>query len=77
MGLERITFSPEILGGRVTFRGLRISVSHIVNLVANRMTVPEILAEFPDLEDEDIRQSLQYAARLADDQIVPLLLSTS
>jgi uncharacterized protein (DUF433 family) len=49
----------EIPGGRATIRGLWISVSHIVNLVANRMTAPEIPAEFPDPEEEDIRQSLQ------------------
>jgi uncharacterized protein (DUF433 family) len=49
----------EIPGGRATIRGLRISVSHIVNLVANRMTAPEIPAQFPDPEEEDIRQSLQ------------------
>jgi len=46
---------------------MRISVSLIVNLVANGMTVEEILDEYPDLEAEDIRQALRYAAWAADD----------
>jgi uncharacterized protein (DUF433 family) len=70
--MDRITFNPGVLGGRATFRGLRISVSHIVNLVANGMSIDEILSEFPDLEKEDIREGLRYAARLADDQVLPM-----
>jgi uncharacterized protein (DUF433 family) len=68
-GLERITADPEILGGKACIRGMRISVSLIVNLVANGMTVQEIIDEYPDLEPEDIRQALQYAAWAADDTI--------
>ena len=61
-GLERITADPEILGGKACIRGMRISVSLIVNLVANGMTAQEIIDEYPDLEPQDIRQALQYAA---------------
>ncbi len=61
-GFDRITFNPDILGGKACIRDMRISVSLIVNLVANGMTTPEILIEYPDLEIEDIQQALRYAA---------------
>lgn len=61
---DRITFDPKILGGRATLRSLRISVSQVVNLVANGLSVDEILAEYPFLEGEDLRQALRYAAVL-------------
>ncbi len=62
-GFDRITFDPDILGGRACIRGMRTAVSLIVNLVANGMTTEEILQEYPDLEAEDICQALQYAAQ--------------
>jgi len=49
---ERITFDPKIMGGRACIRGLRMTVSMLVNLVANGMTTQEILKEYPDLHDE-------------------------
>lgn len=70
--LDRITHSPDILGGRATVRGLRVSVAHIVNLVANGMSQREIIADLPDLDEEDIRQALVYAAALAKDELHPL-----
>jgi uncharacterized protein (DUF433 family) len=66
-GFDRITFDPNILGGKACIRGMCISVSLIVNLVANGMSVEEILDEYPDLEAEDIQQALHYAAWAADD----------
>jgi len=66
-GFDRITFDPNILGGRACIRGMRISVSLIVNLVANGMTVEEIIVEYPDLEPADIQQALRYAAWAAED----------
>jgi uncharacterized protein (DUF433 family) len=62
MTLDRITFDPQIMGGRACLRGMRITVSHVVNLVAHGMTVEAIVAEHPGLEAEDVRQALQYAA---------------
>jgi uncharacterized protein (DUF433 family) len=59
------------LSGRACLRGLRIPVSLVVNLVANGMTTSEILREYPDLETEDIRQALQYAASLANEELQP------
>lgn len=58
-GFDRITFDPDIMGGRACIRGMRIAVSLIVNLVANGMTTAEIIEEYPDLEAEDIRQALR------------------
>jgi uncharacterized protein (DUF433 family) len=69
---DRITHRPDVLAGRATIRGLRISVAHVVNLVANGMTADQIVADLPDLEPEDIRQALAYAAALAKDEIHPL-----
>ena len=53
-------------------RGLRISVAHVVNLVANGMTPAEIVAEHPDLEEADVREVLAYAAAIVQDQIFPI-----
>ena len=69
LGLDRITADPDILGGKACIRGMRISVSLVVNLVANGMTTEEIIREYPYLESEDIGQALQYAAWAADDTI--------
>jgi uncharacterized protein (DUF433 family) len=70
--LDRITFDAEIMGGRACIRGMRITVAHLVNLVANGINEKEILADHPDLEPEDIRQALQYAAFLAREETYPL-----
>lgn len=69
---DRITFDPKILGGRATIRDMRLSVSLVVNLVANGMSTEEILREYPLLEEEDVRQALRYAAALADEEMHPL-----
>ena len=49
-----------------------ISVAHVVNLVANGMTPAQIVSEHPDLEEEDVRQALGYAAAIAEDQVHPI-----
>jgi uncharacterized protein (DUF433 family) len=67
---ERITFNPQILGGRATLRGLRIPVSVIVGQVAHGATVEEILQDYPDLEREDVQQALAYAAWLTQEQVM-------
>ena len=69
--LERITIDKNVMGGRACIRGMRIPESLVVNLVANKMTDEQIIAEYPDLEPEDIQQSLEYAACLARDEILP------
>jgi len=69
MKLNRITFDEKIAGGKACIRGMRIPVSIIVNLVAQGVSTEEIIKEYPDLETEDIRQSLQYAALLTSEEI--------
>ena len=69
--LERITFNPRIMAGQACIRGMRIPVSLIVNLVANGKPFNEILEEYPDLELDDIKQSLQYAAFLTRETVYP------
>ncbi|MBM3755160.1 MAG: DUF433 domain-containing protein [Acidobacteria bacterium] len=66
---DRITYNPKILGGRACIRGMRISVSLVVNLVANGMSSEEILAEYPALEAEDSRQALQYASAVVSEEL--------
>ena len=74
---DRITFDPNIMGGRACIRGMRVTVSLILNLVSNGMTAEEIFKEYPYLEAEDIRQSLQYAAWLADETIQVLEMTAA
>ncbi len=69
---DHITFDRNIMGGRACIRGMRVTVSLVVNLVANGMSAAEILAEYPYLEAEDIRQALQYAALLTQEEIIPV-----
>ena len=66
---DRITFDINVMGGRACIRGLRVTVSLILNLVANGMTATGIIKEYPYLEEEDVRQALQYAAWLADETV--------
>ena len=63
MKFDRITFDPTIMGGRACIRGMRVTVSLLVNLVANRMSTEEILEAYPYLEAEDVQQALQYAVQ--------------
>jgi uncharacterized protein (DUF433 family) len=68
---DRLTFEPGKMGGRACIRGLRITVGLIVSLVSEGASWEEILADYPDLEREDIRQALAYAAWLTREEIVP------
>jgi uncharacterized protein (DUF433 family) len=66
---NRITFDTNVMGGRACIGGLRVTVSLILNLIANGMTATDIIKEYPYLEEEDVRQALQYAAWLADETV--------
>ena len=66
---ERITFSPQIMGGRACIRGMRISVAVIVGQVAHGASFDEILAGYPDLERGDVEQAVEYAASLTQEEI--------
>jgi uncharacterized protein (DUF433 family) len=72
MGFTRITFNPEVMGGKACIRGMRISVSAIVSLIAAGRSRDEILKAYPDLEEEDIREALQYAAWRVEELEIPL-----
>ena len=66
---DRITFDPAVMGGRACIRGMRMTGALVVNLVANGMSTEDIIREYPELEAEDIRQALQYASALANEEI--------
>lgn len=62
--LDRITFNDKVLRGKPTIRGLRISVEMILELLAKGSTNKEIIEDFPDLEEEDIKAALFYAHQM-------------
>ena len=64
--LGRITSNPRQCGGRPCIRGMRIRVSDVLDLFAAGLSTDEILNEMPDLEREDLRAALIYAARRFD-----------
>lgn len=68
--LERITINPQQCGGRPCIRGMRIRVSDVLDLFAAGLNSEEILAEMPDLEADDLRAALIYAARKLDHPIL-------
>jgi len=65
LGLSRITMNPEVMGGKPCIRGMRVTVGMIVEALAAGRTVAELLADFPYLEEQDVRDALAFAARLA------------
>lgn len=75
--IDRITSDPRMMGGKACLRGMRITVALVVNLIASGMTEAEILAAYPSLEPEDIRQALRYAAWLAEEAILPSELAST
>ncbi len=72
LGFDRITFDPNVMAGKACIRGMRVTVSLLLNLVANGMDAEEIVAAYPYLEVEDIHQSLRYAAWLAQESLLPI-----
>ncbi len=67
---ERITVSPEVMGGKPCIRGLRFPVSRLLGLLAAGESEAAILAEYPYLESEDFHAALSYAAALAEEEVV-------
>jgi uncharacterized protein (DUF433 family) len=72
MQFIRITVDPGQMAGVPCIRGLRIPVATVVGMVAEGMSPQEILAAFPDLEGEDIREALHYAAETLRERTLPL-----
>ena len=76
MEFKRITVNAAQMGGMPCLRGLRIPVATIVGMVADGMREDEILQAFPDLEPEDIKEALRYAAEAVRERELPLLLAS-
>ena len=70
MKLDRITSAPARMGGQPCVRDLRLTVRRVVELAAIYPDRSELRREYPELEDEDIRQALLYAATYLDDRVV-------
>jgi uncharacterized protein (DUF433 family) len=71
-GFDRITHDPAVMGGKACIRGMRVTVSTVIGLLAAGRTRDEILRAYPYLEDEDIDQSLAYAAWRLEERELPL-----
>lgn len=72
MRFTRITVSPEQMGGVPCIRGLRIPVATVVGMAAEGMTAAEVVAAYPDLELDDYREALGYAAEALRERELPL-----
>lgn len=75
MAFDRITINPDQMDGVPCIRGLRIPVATVVGMVAEGMSVEEILTYYPDLEKEDIREALHFAAEVVRERELPLLVT--
>ena len=75
MSFTRITVRPDQMGGVPCVRGMRIPVATVVGMVADGMSEPEILDAYPDLEAEDIREAMHYAAEAVRERELPLVVS--
>ncbi len=73
MTFTRITVTPDQMGGVPCIRGLRIPVATVIEMIADGMTEYEILDAYPDLEKEDIREALHFAAEAVRERELPLL----
>lgn len=68
--LVRITVNPNVCLGQPTIRGMRITVGFVLKLLASQLSVQDILESYPELEEEDIRQALNYATWAVSDRMV-------
>jgi uncharacterized protein (DUF433 family) len=75
MSFTRITVQPDQMGGVPCVRGLRIPVATVVGMVADGMTEPEIVDAYPDLEADDVREAIRYAAEAVRERELPLVAS--
>ncbi|MBI5198042.1 MAG: DUF433 domain-containing protein [Nitrospirae bacterium] len=72
MHLDRITVDPKICMGQPTIRGMRITVAFVLKQLASGQSLQEVLNAYPELEEEDVRQAMEYAAWLAGEYSRPL-----
>ncbi len=73
MKFSRITINSDQMGGVPCIRGMRIPVATVVGMVADGMDFQEILKSYPDLEYEDIAESLRFAAEAVRERVLPLI----
>lgn len=72
VGLDRITFAPDVIGGKACIRHMRIIVSLTLDPVADGMSADEVIAAYPYIEPDDNNEALHYAAWLSEDSVHPL-----
>lgn len=72
MTQNRITINPAVMDGRPCIRGLRFPVSRVLGLLASGQSQDEILRNHPDLEPDDLKAAMEYAAALADERVILL-----
>lgn len=68
--MDRISAHPDVMVGKPTIRGMRITVEQLLKALANGITTAKLLEDYPELEKEDIRAALLYASRLVDEERV-------
>ena len=67
--LDRITINPNVCLGQPTIRGMRITISVILKMLASGKSTQDVLKAYPELEPDDVRQAMQYAAWVVSDQV--------
>lgn len=72
MTLDRITVNADIMNGQPCIRGMRLTVRRVLEILATYPSWQEAMAEYPELEEADIQQALEYAAHSMDDEIITL-----
>ncbi len=75
MTLDRITSEPERMNGQPCIRDLRLTVRRVLEVLATHPDRAELKREYPELEDEDIRQALTYAAANLDDRVIDMVVT--
>ena len=76
-GFDRITTDPEVLGGKPCIRGMRLSVQRVLEILAQNPSWDDLRQDYPELEAEDLRQALAFAAALLTDRVIPFSASAA
>jgi uncharacterized protein (DUF433 family) len=71
-GFDRITVDPAMLGGKPCVRGMRLSVQRVLEILAGNPSWDDLRQDYPEIEEEDIRQALAFAAAMLTDRVIPL-----
>ena len=71
-GFDRITSDPDMLGGKPCIRGMRLSVERVLEVLSENPSWEDLRADYPELEEGDIRQALAFAASQLADEVIPL-----